>query len=83
MFDSILAQSLTLPTFLIYTGVSLALGVVLTLASSFRARTSRWRRSRKSYKRPKHFKKPPPYSSSWATRRGCASSGCCATTGPA
>lgn len=40
MFDSILGQSLTLPTFLIYTGVSLALGVVLALASSFRARTS-------------------------------------------
>ena len=29
MFDSILGQSLTLPTFLICTGVSLALGVVL------------------------------------------------------
>ena len=40
MFDSILGQSLTLPTFLICTGVSLALGVVLALASSFRARTS-------------------------------------------
>ena len=40
MLDSILGQSLTLPTFLICTGVSLALGVVLALASSFRARTS-------------------------------------------
>lgn len=40
MFDSILGQSLTPPTFLICTGVSLALGVVLALASSFRARTS-------------------------------------------
>ena len=40
MFDSILGQSLTLPTFLICTGVSLVLGVVLALASSFRARTS-------------------------------------------
>lgn len=40
MFDSILGQSLTLPTFLICTGVSLALGVVLALASSFRTRTS-------------------------------------------
>lgn len=40
VFDSILGQSLTPPTFLICTGVSLALGVVLALASSFRARTS-------------------------------------------
>lgn len=40
MLDSILGQSLTLPTFLICTGVSLALGIVLALASNFRARTS-------------------------------------------